>query len=146
LAFGRGLSRVSARLGGPAREPQGHAIASWLFLRLLGAIYIIAFASLAVQVRGLIGHAGIAPLGDYLAAARHDWGAAAFWRMPTVFWLASGDAALLAATLIGALLGLLVACNIAQRAALVGAFSRPARGSSSGSTAFSSSVSSFSPA
>ena len=85
-------------------------------------IYIIAFASLAVQVRGLIGHAGIAPLGDYLAAARQGWGAAAFWRMPTVFWLASGDAALLAAAIIGALLGLLVACNIAQRAALVGAF------------------------
>jgi hypothetical protein len=85
-------------------------------------IYIIAFASLAVQVRGLIGHAGIAPLGDYLAAARQGWGAAAFWRMPTVFWLASGDAALLAVAIIGALLGLLVTCNIAQRAALVGAF------------------------
>ncbi len=34
---------------------------TWLFLRLLGVIYGVAFASLSVQVLGLIGHDGILP-------------------------------------------------------------------------------------
>jgi len=32
-----------------------------LFLRLLGVVYFVAFASLAVQIVGLIGHDGILP-------------------------------------------------------------------------------------
>ena len=35
----------------------------WLFLRLLACIYLIAFASLAVQIIGLIGARGILPIG-----------------------------------------------------------------------------------
>ncbi len=35
--------------------------ASWLFLRVLGVIYFVAFFSLAVQIVGLVGHDGILP-------------------------------------------------------------------------------------
>jgi predicted DCC family thiol-disulfide oxidoreductase YuxK len=123
LARHRGLlSLITRSLWGPVLAPEHETIACWLFLRLLGVLYAVAFVSLAVQAPGLIGHAGLLPAGDYLAAARHGWGAAAYWRLPTLFWLASGDAVLMAAAVIGAGLGLLAAGNIATRAALAGAF------------------------
>jgi predicted DCC family thiol-disulfide oxidoreductase YuxK len=116
------LSIATRLLWGSVLEPERHTLTSWLFLRLFGAIYVAAFTSLAVQVLGLVGHAGILPLGDYLSAARKGWGAAAYWRMPTIFWLASGDPALLAAAVAGIALGVLVVLNIRTRAALIGAF------------------------
>jgi hypothetical protein len=38
--------------------------ASWVFLRLLGVIYLVAFASLATQIRGLAGSQGILPASE----------------------------------------------------------------------------------
>jgi predicted DCC family thiol-disulfide oxidoreductase YuxK len=116
------LGRVTRLLWGAVLEPERHTLASWLFLRFLGAIYVVAFASLAVQVLGLVGRDGVLPLGDYLSAARQGWGEAAFWRLPTLFWLASSDTALIAAAVAGVALGVLVLLNIGVRAALVGAF------------------------
>ena len=95
------LRRLSWLLWGSRLEPESYEIVSWVFLRLLGAIYIIAFASLGVQILGLVGEAGIAPVGRYLDAARQGWGVAAYWRMPTLLWLNSSDAALVAGTLLG---------------------------------------------
>jgi predicted DCC family thiol-disulfide oxidoreductase YuxK len=63
------LSRATHLLWGPLLEPERTALVSWLFLRLFGAIYIAAFASLGVQILGLVGHDGILPLGEYLSAA-----------------------------------------------------------------------------
>ena len=107
---------------GPRLEPESYEVVSWVFLRLLGAIYIIAFASLGVQILGLVGEAGIAPVGRYLDAARQGWGVAAYWRMPTLLWLNSSDAVLVAGTLLGVLLGLLVVLGLWVRPALVGLF------------------------
>src|SRR5437763_771025 len=41
--------------------PGSYTLASWLFLRLLGVIYLVAFASLATQVQGLVGSKGVLP-------------------------------------------------------------------------------------
>ena len=41
-----------------------------LFLRLLGITYLIAFASLGVQMTGLVGSRGILPIADFLRAVR----------------------------------------------------------------------------
>ena len=98
---------------------------SWLFLRLFGAIYIAAFASLRVQVLGLVGHDGILPLGEYVLATRQGWGTAAYWRLPTLFWLDSSDTVLLASTGIGVVLGLLVTLGTWVRPSLIGAFVLP---------------------
>jgi hypothetical protein len=46
-----------------------------LFLRLLGLVYLIAFASMGVQVRGLVGERGILPVGEYLERAQSFYGA-----------------------------------------------------------------------
>jgi hypothetical protein len=37
-------------------------LVSWLFLHLLALIYLTAFASLSVQITGLVGETGILPL------------------------------------------------------------------------------------
>jgi predicted DCC family thiol-disulfide oxidoreductase YuxK len=72
-------------------SPLKTAKVEWLFLRLLAAVYLIAFASLAVQVTGLIGAQGILPLGGYLTAVVKTLGLRGYWSMPTIFWLAHGD-------------------------------------------------------
>jgi predicted DCC family thiol-disulfide oxidoreductase YuxK len=56
------LSWTTWLLWGPVLEPEHNAVVSWVFLRLLGVIYVAAFASLGVQVAGLVGHDGIWPL------------------------------------------------------------------------------------
>jgi predicted DCC family thiol-disulfide oxidoreductase YuxK len=123
IARRRGLlNRVSKLLWGPALEPERYELVSWVFLRLLGAIYIAAFVSLGVQILGLVGHAGILPLGDYLGAARRALGDTAYWALPTLFWADSSDASLLAGCVVGAVLGLLVVLNRWTRAALIGLF------------------------
>jgi predicted DCC family thiol-disulfide oxidoreductase YuxK len=116
------LSRATHLLWGPVLEPERTTLVSWLFLRLFGAIYIVAFASLGVQVLGLVGSDGILPLEEYLSAARQGWGVAAYWRMPTLFWIDSSDTMLLAAAGIGVALGLLVTLGIWVRASLIGTF------------------------
>jgi lipase maturation factor 1 len=67
-----------------------------IFLRGLGITYMAAFASMAVQVDGLIGSHGILPVADFLDRARRALGTgpATYWRLPTLLWLDSSDRAL----------------------------------------------------
>jgi hypothetical protein len=116
------LNRVSRLLWGPALEPERYELVTWMFLRLLGGIYVAAFASLAVQIQGLVGHAGILPLDDYLDAAHQVLGRTAYRVLPTLFWLNSGDTALIAGTVAGVLLGLLVILDRWTRPALIALF------------------------
>jgi predicted DCC family thiol-disulfide oxidoreductase YuxK len=116
------LDRLSKLLWGPALEAERYSLVSWVFLRLFGAIYFAAFASLAVQIDGLVGRAGILPLTSYLRAAKHAFGVAAYGLLPTLFWFDASDAALIAGAFIGALLGLLVMLDRWTRPALVGSF------------------------
>ena len=50
--------------------PALYHIVSWLFLRLLAIIYFSAFASMAVQIEGLVGSIGILPIATRLAEIR----------------------------------------------------------------------------
>src|SRR3954462_8377998 len=60
-----------------------HIFSGWLFLRLLGCIYAIAFGSLAVQVRGLFGKNGLAPSVEHLAEQAAIWGKKRCVALPT---------------------------------------------------------------
>jgi predicted DCC family thiol-disulfide oxidoreductase YuxK len=128
LAYGflsrhRGLlAALTTILWGPKLEPEGMDLARFLFLRLFGAILLSAFVSLAVQILGLVGHQGLLPAAPYLAAAHQGWGASAYWRLPTLFWLNASDTALLGAAILGALCGALVLVNVLVRPALIAAF------------------------
>lgn len=73
----------------------------WLFLRALALIYFSAFFSLLFQVRGLIGPDGILPAGQYLEAVRRVAGASRFWYAPSLYWISSSNAAIMAICWIG---------------------------------------------
>jgi predicted DCC family thiol-disulfide oxidoreductase YuxK len=96
--------------------PLKFARTEWLFLRLLAAIYLIAFASLAVQITGLIGSQGILPLGGYLAAVSKTLGLRGYWSMPAIFWLAHGDRVLQAASIAGAAIAAVLLTGILRGA------------------------------
>jgi len=116
------LTQVSKLLWGPRLEAEAYTLVTWVFLRLFGAIYVAAFASLFVQIKGLVGEHGILPLGDYLVAAKLALGSAAYHLLPTLFWFDSSDSALVAGTVVGIVLGLLVVLDRATRPALIGLF------------------------
>ena len=73
-----------------------------LFLRLLGLVYLVAFASLALQIRGLVGEHGILPAERFLDWAHSIYGAGAYRLLPTLFWLDASDPALVTVALTGA--------------------------------------------
>ena len=107
------LSRVSGWLWGPSLVPPGNRFTTWLFIRLLAVIYVIAFASLAVQVVGLVGHDGILPARDWLAAVRAQLGPAGHWYVPTLFWFGASDGALEGVCLAGTALGVMLFVGLA---------------------------------
>src|SRR3989449_6410371 len=55
-----------------------YLLSRWLFLRLLGVIYFIAFVSLALQITGLVGEHGILPARTFLERAHALYGGAAY--------------------------------------------------------------------
>jgi hypothetical protein len=121
LLAARGLRRwVSMRspefasfLWGAQAGPIDLRLTRWVFLRSLGVIWLIAFLSLWVQVKGLIGPDGLLPAGEFLNAAHESLGAEALIRLPTVFWLSAGNAALSAACLLGTLLSVCLIIGVA---------------------------------
>ena len=95
---------------GPILLPQSRC-ATWLFARMLGVIYIIAFASLYVQLDGLIGSEGISPAAHFLEQVE-AWQPDAHQRMlPTLTWISASDGFLHGLCLVGILAGLCVACG-----------------------------------
>ena len=109
-------------LWGKHLEPATYEISVRWFLRSLGAIYLVAFLSLLVQVSGLIGARGILPATRYTDAVREVYGASAWLRLPTIFLLGSGDTLLRVACIAGAIGALAIILGIARRAALVMVF------------------------
>jgi hypothetical protein len=103
----------------PDEEPPTHYLSRWLFLRLLGVIYLVAFASLAVQITGLVGEHGLLPAGEFLGWAHSTYGSEAYRLLPTVFWIGSGDLALKLVTWSGVLLSVLLVIGVAPWAMLV---------------------------
>ncbi len=79
----------------------GRLVPRWIVLRALALIYFSAFYSLLFQINGLIGPEGILPARQYLAAVAQSLGLARYWYAPSLFWLSSGSAMLMAVTWIG---------------------------------------------
>src|SRR5437660_398561 len=102
---------IAALQMGSSAAPS-YALGTWLFLRLLGLIYLAAFSSLAAQVRGLVGRQGILPMVEFLAARRR-LGARRFVLAPTLCWLKASDGFLLFLCWGGAGLAFLLALDVA---------------------------------
>lgn len=114
----RAARLISRKLPGTAQ----YQVVSWLFLRLLALIYIAAFASMAVQIGGLVGARGILPIAPKLDAIRDQIGIAGYWLYPTVFWLDASDPVLFGACVAGVLLGVIVLLDTLVRPALILAY------------------------
>ncbi|HEX5492741.1 MAG TPA: lipase maturation factor family protein [Candidatus Udaeobacter sp.] len=93
IAGHRKLASGVTRLlwGKDVRRPTYFWARRW-FLRVLGAIYLIAFLSLWAQVDGLVGSNGISPVSQFLPAARSQLGPDGYTLLPTLCWFGSSDA------------------------------------------------------
>jgi hypothetical protein len=94
-------------------------IASWIFVRVLGGVYAIAFGSLWVQLGGLIGSRGILPASAFLERVATQPGPERFWLAPTLGWLDASDFTLHLFCALGLLLALLVLAGWVQVVGLV---------------------------
>ena len=95
----RAVALSRRALWGRSLGPSTFSLAREIFLRGLGGIYLVAFLSLWVQIDGLAGSSGIQPLADHVErlsefARERDLGLRLYLQFPTVFHLASGDAAI----------------------------------------------------
>ena len=120
------LSVQSKSITEPTEKEGMYSFASYqlvsaLFLRLLGVIYLIAFASLSVQIEGLIGSTGILPIAEELAFQASS-GIANYFRPLTLFWINASDEALLGATVAGSIFSILIILNRFQLISLIAAF------------------------
>lgn len=110
--------RLSLLLWGRNHEPPRYELVSFLFLRLLGLVYLSAFVSFAVQAQGLIGSHGILPLAQFTDAVAGRFGPERFFLVPMVFWLNDSDVAIQAVCWAGAGLSLLLIANLLPRLCL----------------------------
>jgi predicted DCC family thiol-disulfide oxidoreductase YuxK len=100
-------------------EPSSFYLSRWVFLRLLGLIYVISFLSLRAQILGLLGARGILPASDFLRAVQANFGSAGYRLFPTLAWFGAGDASLKLLCTAGAVSALLVVVGVASGPALV---------------------------
>jgi lipase maturation factor 1 len=109
-----------ARWHGPRRTE----LVSALFVRGLGVVFGVAFASLLVQVVGLIGARGVLPAVELVDGVRERLGAAGVLRLPCWFWwTGASDSILSVACAIGMVCSLAVASGRWARVGLFGAWS-----------------------
>ncbi len=95
---------------------------SWLFLRGLGLIYFAAFASLALQIEGLIGSDGILPISEKLSTLEVLPVFDRYRLFPTLFWLDTSNSALKLICYSGLIAATLLIINLGSRAALIACY------------------------
>jgi hypothetical protein len=103
------------RGAGPEASPT-YWLTRFVILRLLGALYAVAFLVAIHQLLPLIGSHGLLPVGPYLEQISQALGsrAAGFARLPSLFWLGHSDAALLTVAWLGFGLACVVAAGYAN--------------------------------
>ncbi|HEY1794029.1 MAG TPA: lipase maturation factor family protein [Opitutaceae bacterium] len=99
-----------------ARAAPTYWLTRFVILRLIGAVYAVAFLVAANEIVPLVGSHGILPVGIYLRQVADALGSpqAGFMRLPSIFWLGHSDAALLAASWAGFALSCVVAAGLAN--------------------------------
>jgi predicted DCC family thiol-disulfide oxidoreductase YuxK len=109
-------ARATRLFWGKNPAPPTHARSTWLFLRILGAISLIAFLSLGTQIDGLIGEGGILPARNFLRAVSAQVDSQKFWLAPTVCWISASNGFLHFLCLAGAIFSILLMLDVAPAA------------------------------
>jgi len=111
--------RISLFLWGKNFGPPRYDLVCFVFLRLLGLIYLAAFVSFGVQALGLIGSHGILPIADLVKLINGSAGAERFFVMPMLFWIDASDVAIRLVCWAGAGFSLLLLLNVLPRVSLL---------------------------
>jgi len=106
----------SPSAGQSAPGAPSYWLTRFVLLRLLGAVYAVAFLAAALQLRALIGSDGLLPVGDFLERVRTALGSseAGFRRLPSIFWFSHADGFLVGSAWAGFLLACVVAAGWAN--------------------------------
>jgi lipase maturation factor 1 len=117
------FSWLTRLLFGKHVEQPDYFLSRWIFLRLLGVIYLIAFVSLWTQIIGLMGHNGIIPVDQYLPNVKQQCdvmgiGLDRYRLLPTLCWLDSSDGFLQFQCSAGVFLAILLMIGFAPAPAL----------------------------
>ena len=100
---------------GVLSNPPTYWLTRFLILRMLGAIYAVAFLVAINEIVPLIGSDGLLPVGIYLKHIGDALGSTgAFMRLPSLFWFVHSDTALLTAAWIGFILSCVVVAGYAN--------------------------------
>lgn len=113
---------ISLFLWGPHHEPPRYNIVSWVYIRALALVFLIAFISFGSQALGLISHQGIIPISELINVVKQQVGIERYWYLPMVFWINSSDVAIQTTCWGGVLLSVLLFINIFPRLCLFGLF------------------------
>src|SRR3954467_11697132 len=107
---------VPENMDGVPDNPPTYWLTRFVLLRILGAVYAIAFLVAINQIVPLIGSHGLLPVEIYLKRISAALGSegAGFRRLPSVFWLTHSDTALLTVAWIGFLLSCVVVAGYAN--------------------------------
>jgi hypothetical protein len=96
--------------------PTRYWLTRFVILRLLGAVYAVAFFTAAKQILPLIGSHGLLPLDPFLERVEHGLGSTTvgFLRLPSLFWFAHSDTVLQVAAWVGLGLSCIVLAGYAN--------------------------------
>ncbi|MFZ9001391.1 MAG: lipase maturation factor family protein [Bacteriovoracaceae bacterium] len=86
-------------------DNERYELATFIYLRVLGLVYICVFLPLFFQYQGLLGESGLLPLKNYYPT---EWTWEQFWRSPSLFWFSQKDLFVISLIQVGLGLSLLV--------------------------------------
>jgi hypothetical protein len=106
----RGAERAGASSG------ESYWLTRFVLLRLLGAVYVVAFLVATQQLVPLVGERGLTPASIFVDRVHAHFGSTlfAFTAVPSIFWLNHSDLALTLVSWSGLVLALVVASGYAN--------------------------------
>jgi predicted DCC family thiol-disulfide oxidoreductase YuxK len=117
VAEHRRFFSILTRVGwGEHTEAPTHFLVRWIFLRSVGLIYLFAFLSLWVQIKGLVGSNGIEPAKVTMETVSQqitETGWQRYHEFPTFCWLSASDSALNLQCAAGVVLAVLLIAGVA---------------------------------
>jgi hypothetical protein len=98
---------------------ESYSIALAYLPQLLGLVYLSAFASLLVQVKGLYGSKGILPIQEVAEAVRQQAGPRGILRFPSIFWFNARDNFIYGSAVAGVVLSIYLLLGLPPLPALI---------------------------
>ena len=115
----KAASFLTRLLFGVSVQRPTYLVARQIFLRMLGVVFLIAFVSLLIQIRGLVGKNGILPAADFLDAVRAQTGGERYRLVPTLCWFNASNPFLVSLCVAGGMISCALILGFAPAFCLV---------------------------